>query len=173
MRVSYDPNARRAEYRSFVVPSSICSATDICASWRVCAWSVVETQLVYWLNEQLSKFGSKKGAWAVVTGSTDGIGKEFALQLGKAGFNVFLVARNDELLKNTAEEIGTYRGRGGTSRWFGLKSYCAEARYHVTAQSHAIDFAKADARQYSELTDVLKQLDIGVLGERHTATSTP
>lgn len=50
----------------------------------------------------------------MVTGSTDGIGKEFALQLGKAGFNVLLVARNAELLKKTAEEIGMYHGKGIT-----------------------------------------------------------
>jgi len=52
----------------------------------------------------------------VVTGSTDGIGKEFALQLGRAGFNVLLVARNAESLKKTAEEIGTYHGKGITKR---------------------------------------------------------
>jgi len=39
------------------------------------------------------------------------------------------------------------------------------------AQSHAIDFAKADARQYRELMDILKKLDIGVLHEQHTAIS--
>ena len=56
--------------------------------------------------EQLNKFGAKKGAWAIVTGATDGIGKEFALQLGKAGFNVLLVARNQSLLTSVAGEIG-------------------------------------------------------------------
>jgi len=55
---------------------------------------------------QLKSYGAKKGAWAVVTGATDGIGKEFAFQLAKAGFNVMLVARNKELLAQTAEEIG-------------------------------------------------------------------
>ena len=57
---------------------------------------------------QLKKFGAKKGAWAVVTGATDGIGKEFALQLAKAGFNVFLVARNTSLLSSVGAEIGEY-----------------------------------------------------------------
>jgi len=65
-------------------------------------------------DEQLSNFGTKQGAWAAVTGSTDGIGKEFALQLAKAGFNVLLVARNAELLKETAEEIGMYHGKSIT-----------------------------------------------------------
>ena len=44
----------------------------------------------------------------MVTGATDGIGKEFAFQLGKAGFNIFLVARNEELLLQTAAEIGEF-----------------------------------------------------------------
>ena len=55
---------------------------------------------------QLKRFGAKKGAWAVVTGATDGIGKEFAFQLAKSGFNVFLVARNTQLLEETAKDIG-------------------------------------------------------------------
>jgi len=47
----------------------------------------------------------------------------------------------------------------------GLKTRCAEARYHVKAQSHVIDFAQADDRQYAELTSVLQQFDIGALSE--------
>lgn len=53
----------------------------------------------------LNRYGARKGAWAVVTGASDGIGKEFAFQLAKAGFNVLLVARNPELLKSTAQDI--------------------------------------------------------------------
>jgi len=34
------------------------------------------------------------GAWAIGPEGTNGIGKEFALQLGKASFNILLVARN-------------------------------------------------------------------------------
>lgn len=44
----------------------------------------------------------------MVTGATDGIGKEFALQLAKAGFNVLLVARNKDLLTQTAADIGKF-----------------------------------------------------------------
>lgn len=42
----------------------------------------------------------------VVTGASDGIGREFALQLAKAGFNILLVARNREMLASLAAEIG-------------------------------------------------------------------
>ncbi|KAG6879160.1 hypothetical protein C0992_004693, partial [Termitomyces sp. T32_za158] len=54
----------------------------------------------------LKQFGAKKNAWAVVTGASDGIGKEFAFELAKAGFNILLVARNNALLKATASDIG-------------------------------------------------------------------
>jgi 17beta-estradiol 17-dehydrogenase / very-long-chain 3-oxoacyl-CoA reductase len=56
--------------------------------------------------DQLKRFGASKGAWAVVTGATDGIGKEFSYQLAKNGFNVLLVARNSQLLSETAADIG-------------------------------------------------------------------
>jgi len=58
------------------------------------------------MYSQLTRFGARKGAWAVVTGATDGIGKEFALQLAKSGFNIILVARNKDLLSQSAAEIG-------------------------------------------------------------------
>jgi 17beta-estradiol 17-dehydrogenase / very-long-chain 3-oxoacyl-CoA reductase len=45
--------------------------------------------------------------FSVITGASDGIGREFALQLAKAGFNVLLAARNRDMLATLAEEIGT------------------------------------------------------------------
>ena len=56
----------------------------------------------------MTRFGARKGAWAVVTGATDGIGKEFASQLAKSGFNIILVARNKDLLSQSAAEIGLF-----------------------------------------------------------------
>lgn len=45
---------------------------------------------------------------SVVTGSTDGIGKHYALELAKRGFNIVLVARNLCKLEQTSEEICEY-----------------------------------------------------------------
>jgi len=45
------------------------------------------------------------GPWALVTGSTLGIGKEYALALAQAGLNIILVSRNKQELENTANEI--------------------------------------------------------------------
>ena len=50
---------------------------------------------------------TKYGGWAVVTGASSGIGKSFADQLARAGMNVVLVARSEEALHKTAEELRT------------------------------------------------------------------
>lgn len=42
----------------------------------------------------------------VVTGASDGIGREFALQLATGGFNIVLVARNQAKLDAVAADIG-------------------------------------------------------------------
>ena len=47
-----------------------------------------------------------KGEWAVVTGSTDGIGKAYAKELIKRGMNVMLIARNSEKLEQVKTELG-------------------------------------------------------------------
>ena len=51
------------------------------------------------------EFREKYGPWAVVTGASRGIGKHFALALAERGLNTVLVARNQELLEQTAREI--------------------------------------------------------------------
>ncbi|KAK0547805.1 hypothetical protein OC846_003829 [Tilletia horrida] len=97
----------------------------------------------------LSTFGAKKkapgtGAWAVVTGATDGIGYEFALQLAKAGFNVFLASRSAEKLGKVAAEIEL-------------------AVPGVRTKTEAIDFSAGNDKQYDALEAALKDLPIGVL----------
>ncbi|MBQ2871743.1 SDR family oxidoreductase [bacterium] len=42
----------------------------------------------------------------LITGGSKGIGKSIASQLAKTGYNVFICARNLEMLKQTANEIG-------------------------------------------------------------------
>jgi len=104
----------------------------------------------------LKNFGAREGAWAVVTGASDGIGKEFSFQLAKAGFNVFLVARNKTNLESTASEI--------------QKKYPA-----VTVRLYPIDFSTQDEAAYVPLFTALQGLNVGVLvnnvGKSHAMPS--
>ena len=43
-----------------------------------------------------------------MTGASEGIGREFALQLAKKGFNVLVMARNLDKLNQLCLEIGVY-----------------------------------------------------------------
>lgn len=45
-------------------------------------------------------------SFAVVTGSTDGIGRAYALELARRGVNVCLISRSLDKLHKTAAEIG-------------------------------------------------------------------
>lgn len=55
------------------------------------------------LKEQNSK-------WALVTGATSGIGRAFVDLLAKDGFNIVLLARNVDLLRETAKEVEKCHG---------------------------------------------------------------
>jgi len=54
-------------------------------------------------GKNLKKFG----AWAVVTGATDGIGKAYAFELARQGLSLLLISRTESKLKDTAAEISS------------------------------------------------------------------
>ena len=59
----------------------------------------IKTSWTNWGN----RYG--KGSYAVITGSSDGIGKEWALQLAAKGFNLVMVARNRDKMEAVKREI--------------------------------------------------------------------
>lgn len=93
------------------------------------------------------------GSWALVTGATDGIGREFAMQLAKGGFNIVLVSRTVEKLATLGREIETKYP--GTKTCF-----------------YAMDFLRAGAPEYEGLAQLIHHLDVAVLvnnvGVSHT-----
>jgi len=86
---------------------------------------------------------SVKDSWAVITGSSDGIGKAYALELAKRGFNVFLISRTHEKLEQVATEI--------------------KSKYNVETRVLAIDFITADDATYKKIEDALEYVPVAVL----------
>src|SRR5512134_2369123 len=52
-----------------------------------------------------------RAGWAVVTGASSGLGREFALALAERGYPVLAVARRGERLRALADEVDAGGGR--------------------------------------------------------------
>ncbi len=57
---------------------------------------------------QLDK--ARFGQWAIITGASSGIGKEFARQIAASGINIVLVARRETLLHQVGAELSRIYG---------------------------------------------------------------
>ncbi|XP_055609354.1 very-long-chain 3-oxoacyl-CoA reductase-A-like [Uranotaenia lowii] len=97
-------------------------------------WSVV-----FGCGKTLSQ---KYGPWAVITGSTDGIGKQYAINLARQGMNVFLLSRSGSKLEAVAQEI--------------------RSQSKVEVRWKAIDFADG-FKVYDTIERKMTGLDVGVL----------
>ena len=85
------------------------------------------------------------GAWAVVTGATDGIGRALAFRLAAAGLGVVLVGRSPDKLTAVAAELEAKRPGAGV-------------------RTFVVDFAADDlAARVGALGEFLRGLDVGVL----------
>lgn len=116
----------------------------LAVTWRLTSFLIVLAQTFVLSGTKLTKFGAKRGAYAVVTGATDGIGREFALQLAKVGFGVILISRTKEKLDALGDEIS--------------------AKFTVPTKVLAIDFEKDDiSKECKQLNQILQDVTVGVL----------
>ncbi|KAL6883007.1 hypothetical protein HDV57DRAFT_495181 [Trichoderma longibrachiatum] len=103
----------------------------------------------------LRKYG-KPGTWAVVTGASDGLGKEYATQLAAKGFNLVLISRTQAKLDSFAKELEQkFTGKGG-----------------LQVKTLAMDFAQDNDADYERLRELVQDLDVGILinnvGQSHS-----
>ncbi|KZZ95326.1 3-ketoacyl-CoA reductase [Moelleriella libera RCEF 2490] len=103
----------------------------------------------------LRKYG-RAGSWAVITGASDGLGKEYASQLAAKGFNLVLVSRTQAKLEALAKELeNKHLGKGG-----------------IQIKILAMDFAKDDDADYEKLAVLIRGLDVAILinnvGQSHS-----
>ncbi|CAG4972649.1 unnamed protein product [Colias eurytheme] len=83
----------------------------------------------------------KYGHWAVITGSTDGIGKHYALELAQKGVNIVLISRNPDKLRSVAGEI---------------------EKLGVKTKTIVADFSKGE-EVYQHIEEELKDIPVGIL----------
>ncbi|KAI2623697.1 hypothetical protein GGS21DRAFT_533779 [Xylaria nigripes] len=107
---------------------------------------------VFW-GTNLRKYGGK-GTWAVVTGASDGLGKEFATQLAAKGFNLLLISRTLSKLETLQSEL--------QAKFSGLQTDVI-----------AMDFSATDNdADYTRLAKRINGLDVGILinnvGQSHS-----
>lgn len=84
---------------------------------------------------------TKFGPWAVVTGASSGIGREFARQIAASGINTVLVARRGALLEDLGREL--------------------EEAFKVKYRAIVADLSEEDA--LATLVGVTDDLDIGLV----------
>mmetsp|Transcript_20027 Transcript_20027/g.22286 ORF Transcript_20027/g.22286 Transcript_20027/m.22286 type:complete len:275 (+) Transcript_20027:18-842(+) len=87
---------------------------------------------------------SRSDAWAVITGGSDGIGKEFAFQLAAKGFNILLVSRTMSKLQAVQEEVISRSG-------------------DVSCEVVQIDLSSADKSDYDRVSRAMSGKDIAIL----------
>ncbi|XP_013181470.1 PREDICTED: inactive hydroxysteroid dehydrogenase-like protein 1 isoform X1 [Papilio xuthus] len=109
-------------------------------------WSLLELVtshlMPFFLPTEVQSLTKKFGSWAAVTGSTDGVGREYARELARRGLNVVLISRNQDKLRNVAAEI--------------------EKESAVKTKIIVADFSKG-AEVYRHIEEELKDVPLGIL----------
>jgi len=88
---------------------------------------------------------NKFGKWAVITGSTDGIGKALAIFYAKKGMNLVLISRTQSKLDAVAKEV---KAAGGSN---------------CEVETIAVDFGDFTVAQQEEVTEIAMRHDIRFL----------
>src|SRR4030095_16471572 len=88
-----------------------------------------------------STFCNPSGSWAIVTGASDGIGRQMARDLARRGMSLVLVARRDAALQELKQEL--------------------ESRHATACVAVTADLGTSDGRR--RVIDATSDLDVGLL----------
>ncbi|XP_012538656.1 inactive hydroxysteroid dehydrogenase-like protein 1 [Monomorium pharaonis] len=94
-------------------------------------------------NKKTIDLRTKFGEWAVVTGSTDGIGKAYAKELATRNMNLILISRNLEKLERTKDEILLINSK-------------------IEVKIIVADFAEGE-NAFSKIHPLLQDISVGIL----------
>ncbi|VDH95118.1 Hypothetical predicted protein [Mytilus galloprovincialis] len=90
----------------------------------------------------ISNYKKRFGPWAVVTGSSEGIGLAYAKELANRGLNIVMISRGENKLYRAAKDI--------------------EEQYKVETCTIAVDFAHGK-EIYEKIWSLIKDKEIGIL----------
>ncbi|RKF83940.1 Very-long-chain 3-oxoacyl-CoA reductase [Golovinomyces cichoracearum] len=140
------------------IPNSVCGFFAIIGllflGRKVVSYVRLLLSLFFLSGNNLRKYGPK-GTYAMVTGASDGLGKEYAIQLAQKGFSLILVSRTASKLETLSTEISQkYVGSG------------------IQIKTMAMDFSENREEDYASLEALIEDLDIGILvnnvGQSHS-----
>ncbi|KAG6296720.1 hypothetical protein E4U09_001652 [Claviceps aff. purpurea] len=137
------------------VVGALAGVGAICLGLKLFSYLRLVLSAFVFSGHDLRKYG-RAGSWAVVTGASDGLGKEYASQLAAKGFNLVLVSRTKAKLDTLAKELQEkYLGKGG-----------------LQVKTLSMDFAKDDDADYEQLAELIRGLDVAILinnvGQSHS-----
>ncbi|KAM6394499.1 LOW QUALITY PROTEIN: very-long-chain 3-oxoacyl-CoA reductase [Pluvialis apricaria] len=140
----------RGRLRSMVAPAALpaagllywLGALGALSAAALASYRLLAGLRVWVLGSGAAAVGPALGAWAVVTGATDGIGKAYAEELARRGMKVALISRSKEKLDQVASEI--------------------KENYKVETKVIVADFGEREDI-YSRIKAGLEGLEIGVL----------
>ncbi|XP_037977265.2 inactive hydroxysteroid dehydrogenase-like protein 1 isoform X2 [Plutella xylostella] len=99
----------------FVVPAlavigAVVTTVFILDSLRSPLELIISYLMPYFLPGEEQSLVKRFGPWAAVTGCTDGIGRQYALELARRGLSLVLISRNPDKLAALAGEIEKQHG---------------------------------------------------------------
>ncbi|CAG5120646.1 unnamed protein product [Candidula unifasciata] len=123
---------------------AVVGALYVCRKVFAVTSNIVEAINVHLLGQLRVDWVETYGPWAVVTGSSEGIGRAYAYELALRGLNIVLMSRNERKLTKAKNEI--------------------EKDCQVKVEYIVVDFASDDQQElYRYISEKLADKEIGLL----------